>query len=87
MPKIFIPTLDAPPSGIAADDLLVLSDVDDAAYPAGTGKTVKISITDLAFALGITGAGLFGAGNSILNRLTALENGKANTDHSHPHSH
>ena len=80
MPKIFIPTLDSPPSGIAADDLLVLSDVSQS-------KTVKISISDLAFALGITGAGLFGAGNSILNRLTALENGKANTDHSHPHSH
>jgi len=77
MPKIFIPTLDSPPSGIAADDLLVLSDVSES-------KTVKISISDLAFALGITGAGLFGAGNSILNRLSALESGKANTNHSHP---
>jgi len=80
MPKIFIPTLDSPPSGIAADDLLVLSDVSQS-------KTVKISISDLAFALGITGTGLFGASNSILNRLSALETGKSDIGHGHPHSH
>ena len=98
MPKIFIRTLDAPPSGIAVGDLFILNDINDASYPAGVGKTVKISVADLASALGITGAGLFGASSSILARLAQLESDvsalesdvstlyatKASTGHSHP---